>query len=633
MLVAPLLSVGLALFFASPPSGPDEVERLWRAAKTGDVETLEKLIEEGVDVNARTEFDATALYFAASNNHPEACAVLADAGAELDVADTFYDNTPIGMAGWLGYEKCVRVLIDKGSTGGIGAMFAAAGNGHAEAVAAVLESMEVPQGVKDNACATAAGAGASDVVDVLVAFGASEPAPVTSGRPGADAESVVAPELEELDDFYTPVVEPADWPRFRGAGGNGIADGQHPPLSWDLEKGERVRWRAPVPGLGHSSPIVRGDKVFVTTAVGERPHTGIEEGDRGWIGAAAEDYSHRFEVRCHRLNDGELLWTTVVHEGVPRADRHWKASHANCSVAVDEENVVAFFGSEGLYCLDHEGQLRWKKDLGVLDAGWFVDDSFGWSFASSPVLWEDRVIVQCDVSGEDFVAAFALADGKELWRASREELPAWGTPIVVDGPEGPELVANATNAISAYDPTDGALLWELRGNSKITVASPVAAEGLIYVTGGYQRPAPVYAIRAGARGDLTLPTNTTTSDAVLWSNQRDGVYQPTPLVYHGLLYLLRNNGVLSCHDAETGNRLYRERVIPGGSAHTASPVAADGYLYITAESGEVYVVQAGDVFALVAVNELGGTCLTTPAISNGVMVFRTLEELIAVSHR
>jgi outer membrane protein assembly factor BamB len=609
-------------------------ERLWRAAKAGDVEEITALLEAGADVDARTEFDATALYFAASNDHAEACGVLADAGAALDVADNFYGNTPIGMAGWLGYPDPVRVLIDRGSTGGVGALFAAAGNGHADVVAAVVESMDVQQGVLDSACATAASSGFPDVVDVLVALGASEPAGAAPGTGAAEAtagrESAAAP-LD--DDVYVPVVEPLPWDRFRGPGGTGIADGQHPPVRWDLDSGERVRWRVETPGLGHSSPVVWGNKVFVTTAVGEEPDTGTFQEDRGWIGSAEEDYPHRYQVLCYRLEDGELLWSTTVHEGVPAAERHWKASHANCTVAVDDERVVAFFGSEGLHVLDHDGKILWQRDLGLLDAGWFVDDSFGWGFASSPIIWRDRVIVQCDVSGPDFVAAFALADGKELWRAERDELPAWGTPVTADGPEGPEVVFNATNGIRSYDPRSGDLLWNVSGNSKITVSSPVIADGVAYISGGYQRPSPIYPVQLGSMGDLTLADGATSSDAILWSNQRDGVYQPTPLAYGGLLYLLRGNGVLSCFDALTGERLYRERVIAGGSAHTSSPVGADGYLYITSESGEVYVVRAGEEFELVAENRVGDRCLTTPAISNGVLVFRTIDELVAVSRR
>ena len=572
-----MLELIIASLFTLPVAQDTDLERqLWEASKRGDVESIRKLIEAGVDVSARTEFDATALYFAAGNDHARACAALADAGAELDVADNSYGNTPISMAGWLGYDDCVRVLIEKGSTGGIGALFAAASNGHTDAVAAVLESMEAPQGVLDSACAQAVAVGATDVVDVLVAFGASEPASVPDAASGAPASETKR--RAKIKDPYTPVIEPRPWPGFRGAGGVGVAHGQHPPLTWDIETGEHVRWRAAVPGLGHSSPVIWGNRVFITTAVGEKEHTGIEQDDRGWIGHAREDFVHSFQVLCFGLSDGKLLWSTTCSEGVPRAERHWKASHANSTVAVDAEYIVASFGTEGLHCLDHDGKLIWKKDLGVLDAGWFVDDSFGWGFASSPTIWKDRVIVQCDVKGGAFAAAFALEDGAELWRVERDELPSWGTPVVVEGPEGPEVVMNATNAIRGYDPRSGEMLWKIRGNSKITVSSPVALDGLIVASGGYQRPAPIYVVRVGSRGDLTPSADESSGDALVWSSQRNGVYQPTPLLHDGLLYMLRGSGVLTCYDAESGEQLYSERVSGGGSAHTASPVAADGYL-------------------------------------------------------
>ena len=627
--------IALALLcsaFASIPQDRDLTEALWEAAKTGDLDALAALVEEGADANVRTESDATALYFAASNDHPEACAFLADAGAALDVADSFYDTPPIGMAGWLGHGDCVRVLIDKGSTGGVGAMFAASSNGHVDAVRAVLESMEVPQGVKDSACVGARDAGLDEIVRLFVEFGAAEPPERTEADdvPTDEPSDESAPRAK-IDDPYVPVIEPRHWSRFRGPGGSGLADGQHPPLTWDLESNHHIRWRSPVAGLGHSSPVVWGNRVFTTTASGEKPHTGIRQDDRGRIGSAKEAYPHRFLALRHRLDDGKLLWSTECHEGVPRSERHWKASHANSTAAVDAERVVVSFGSQGLYCLDHDGEILWSRDLGALDAGWFVDDSFGWGFASSPVLFEDRVLIQCDVKGGGFAAALSAETGEELWRAERDELPSWGTPIVYDAPEGPEVAMNATNAVRGYDPTSGEVLWEIRGNSKITVASCVAADGLVVATGGYQRPAPIYVVRAGAFGDLT--PGEAPEGSLAWSAQRDGAYQPTPLLYDGLLYVFHSNGILSCYVAETGERIYRERIGGGVAAYTASPIAADGYLYLTGEAGDVHVVRAGREPEVVAVNDVGGSTLATPAISNGVFLIRTLDELIAVAHR
>ena len=279
-------------------------------------------------------------------------------------------------------------------------------------------------------------------------------------------------------------------------------------------------------------------------------------------------------------------------------------------------------------------EFNLAADGGAAAPGWDHDpnmDSFGWGFASSPVLFEDRVLIQCDVKGGGFAAALSAETGEELWRAERDELPSWGTPIVYDAPEGPEVAMNATNAVRGYDPTSGEVLWEIRGNSKITVASCVAADGLVVATGGYQRPAPIYVVRAGAFGDLT--PGEAPEGSLAWSAQRDGAYQPTPLLYDGLLYVFHSNGILSCYVAETGERIYRERIGGGVAAYTASPIAADGYLYLTGEAGDVHVVRAGREPEVVAVNDVGGSTLATPAISNGVFLIRTLDELLAVAHR
>ncbi len=600
-------------------------EELWTAAKRGDVEQIQTLLESGANINAATEFNATALYFAASNDRPEACEALLKAGASPEIADNFYQNTPLGMAGWLGHERVVEVLVAGGASGARGTMFAAAGNGHVSVLQVLFDLEEPDPALLNQLWATANGAGRPQVAAFLVERGAT-PSPVEDTAP-AEAQTR---RMRPAQDPFVPVVEPRDWPGFRGEQCSGVADGQHPPLSWSVEEGDKIRWQTAIPGLGHSSPVIRGNRVFVTTAVGEQTHTGTFQGDRGWIGTASEKYVHRYEVLCFELSSGKLMWRTLCHEGVPKTERHWKASHASSTCAVDDDFVVAHFGSEGMYCLNLSGEVQWSKDLGILNAAWFVDDSFPWGYASSPTIFEGLVFVQCDVAGQSFVAAFDLESGEQIWRTERDEISSWGTPTVGEGPDGPELILNGTNAICSYDLESGDELWRIRDNSKITVASPVASGGIAFVTGGYQNPSPIYAVRLGALGDLTLPRNQTQSDAILWSNQRDGVYQPTPLVYDGHLYLLKSNGVLSCYDPETGQRHYRVRVDTAASEITASLVAADGFLYVTTEAGEVLVVRAGPAYELVAINDLGERTLATPAISNGMAVFRTESSLIGV---
>ena len=287
--------------------------------------------------------------------------------------------------------------------------------------------------------------------------------------------------------------------------------------------------------------------------------------------------------------------------------------------------MVAQFGSEGLFAFDMDGRLLWKKDLGVLDSGWFYDPTYQWGFSSSPVIYGDSVIAQVDIQKGSFIAAWDLATGRELWRTPREEISTWGTPTLLRGPQGDEIVTNGTT-VRAYDPKTGALLWSLGPNSEVTVATPVTADGIVYVTAGYPPVQPVYAVRAGARGKLDLPADQTKSASVAWSVTKGGTYIPTPLVYRGLLYTLHNNGRLLCYDAKTGDMVYGARVGTGGT-FTASPVAADGRLFIATEEGDVFVVRAGPQYELLGTNAMGEVVMATPAISDGVLLVRTLKHL------
>jgi outer membrane protein assembly factor BamB len=305
--------------------------------------------------------------------------------------------------------------------------------------------------------------------------------------------------------------------------------------------------------------------------------------------------------------------------------RHTKSSYANPTPATDGRYVVAQFGSEGLYTFDMDGRLLWKKDLGVLDSGWFYDPTYQWGFSSSPEIHGDSVFAQVDIQKGSFVAAWDLATGRELWRTSREEIPTWGTPTILRGTQGDELVTNGTT-VRAYDPRTGSLLWSIGPNSEVTVATPVVADGIVYVTAGYPPVQPVYAVRAGARGRLDLPANETASPAVAWSVSTGGTYIPTPVAYRGHLYTLHNNGRLLCYDAKTGAVVYRTRVGTGGT-FTASPVAADGRLFIATEEGDVFVVRAGSQYEVLATNGVGEPVIATPAISGGVLVVRTLKNL------
>jgi outer membrane protein assembly factor BamB len=378
------------------------------------------------------------------------------------------------------------------------------------------------------------------------------------------------------------VAAPKNWPSFRGANASGVADGQLPVTAWDVAKGIHVRWKTPIPGLGNSCPVVWGDNVFVTTAVGE-PKAGLKTGLYGSVDSVKDSSKHRWCVYCLDKRTGKVLWEKTAHEGVPRVKRHPKSTHANSTPATDGRCVVACFGSEGLYCYDFKGNLLWKQQLGTLDSGWFYDAEYQWGFGSSPILYRDLVIVQCDVGKNSFIAAYHLKDGQRAWLTERDEIPSWGTPTIYEGKKRVELVTNATKFARGYDPLTGKELWRLGKNSEITVPTPFAAHDLIFVTSGYRPPRPIYAIRPGASGDISLKDGKTSSDAIAWSNLRDGPYMPTPIVYGDYLYVCSNSGIVTCFEAKTGKRVYRER-LGGEQGYTASPVAADGKLYFTGEA-------------------------------------------------
>jgi outer membrane protein assembly factor BamB len=425
------------------------------------------------------------------------------------------------------------------------------------------------------------------------------------------------------------VVAPRDWPQFRGVGAAGIADGQFPPTRWDVDKNVNVHWKTPIPGLGHSCPVVWGDRVFVTTAVSSSPKTEFRPGLYGDVDSVKDSSEHTWRVYCLDRHSGKVLWDRIASKGVPKIKRHPKSSHANSTPAVDERRVVVCFGSEGLYCYDHDGNLMWRRDLGTLESGWFYDADYQWGFGSSPILYRDRVLVQCDVGKNSFVAAYDVETGNDVWRSPRDEVPSWGTPTVIDGPRGPELVTNATKFARGYDPQTGKELWRLGPNSEITVPTPFAGAGLVFVTSGYRPVQPIYAIRPGARGDLSLKNGKTQSDAIAWSTDKGGPYMPTPIVYGDYLYVCSNAGVVTCHDARTGKQVYKER-LGGRGGYTASPVAADGRLYFTSEESGVRVVRAGPKFKLLAVNPVGEVCMATPAICDGMLYLRTQHHLIGV---
>jgi len=323
------------------------------------------------------------------------------------------------------------------------------------------------------------------------------------------------------------------------------------------------------------------------------------------------------------------VWEKIAHTGVPKVNRHPKSSQASSTPVTDGKHVVAVFGSVGvLEAWDVKGKQLWKQDIGILDNGWFFDPEYQWGHSSWPIIYGNTVIVQADVQKHSFIAAYDLDSGKQVWRTERDEISTWGTPTIFQTGERAELVTNGKK-IRGYDPATGRLLWTLGPNSEVTVGTPVVGEGLVYVTAGYPPVRPVYAVKPGSTGDITLPKDKTASHAVAWSNEKEGTYIPTPIFYEGLLYTLGNNGVLTVYEGKSGERLYRARV-GGGGSFSASPVAADGRLYFPNEDGDVIVVRAGRTYEQLAKNEMKEVVMATPAISDGLIVVRTLGHVYGI---
>jgi outer membrane protein assembly factor BamB len=425
---------------------------------------------------------------------------------------------------------------------------------------------------------------------------------------------------------------PVHWPQFRGADAAGVADGANLPESWDGAAGKNVLWKVRIPGLAHSSPIVWGHQIFVTTAISSRADATFKPGLYG-EGTASEDRTmHKWDVLSLDKRTGKLLWQRTAYEGTPKEKRHIKSTYASSTPATDGRYVVAFFGSQGIYTYDLKGNLQWKRDLGRIDAGAYDAPDYEWGTASSPIIYNDLVIVQCDQQKNSFVAALRLKDGELVWKTERDELPSWATPTVYpgDGNGRTELVTNAPKFIRGYDPLTGKELWRLGRSSNITAPTPIFDRDLIVVMSGRRPNAPIFVLKAGARGDITLPEGATSGGSVLWTRERAGSYMPTPLIYRGHLYVIKNQGILNCYDLRSGEMKYEERIPHAGSGFSASPVAADGKIYLSSEDSDIFVVRAGPKFELLGKNPMGQWLMATPAVSEGVLYVRGVTDLFAI---
>ena len=439
---------------------------------------------------------------------------------------------------------------------------------------------------------------------------------------------------ERLADHKPRTSAEINWPQFRGVQAGGVGLG-NPPIEWDIESGKNIVWKRRIAGLGHSCTIAFGKRVFMTTAVNVRNEDlSIPTGFLGGTGEPADDSGDwQWQIACCDLNTGTEIWKRTVATGEPAIKRHIKATHANCTPATDGAHVVAFFGSEGLYCLDMKGNLIWKKDFGKLHSGPYDAPDLEWGFGSSPIIHQGKVIVQCDCINTGFVAILDVDDGTEMLRIDRDDVATWSTPMVLKTETEWQLVCNGYRQMAGYDLKTGDQLWTLSGGGDVPVPTPLTAHGLIFLSNGHGR-SPVYAISPSARGDITPRTGSDgLPDGLVWWRPRGGSYIPTPVIVGEYLYTCNDRGVLTVRDAKSGAAVYRHRVGDGSGTFTASAVATENQIYFSSEGGDVSVVKTGPDYELLGRNEVQEPILATPAIVGDLILLRTTRHLYCIGNR
>jgi outer membrane protein assembly factor BamB len=416
----------------------------------------------------------------------------------------------------------------------------------------------------------------------------------------------------------------ANWPQWRGPEGRGISPETSVPLEWSSDR--NIAWRTPIPGRGHSQPIIWDDRVFLTTAIegpvveGAKavPHT---DAGKPFLhpDSVGANRQHTFKVLAIDAKTGTVLWQRDAWQGTPYDDRHKRSSYASTTPVTDGKLVYVWFGSEGLYAYDFQGHLAWKKDLGGIA-------TLGMGTGASPILYGDLVILQCDEDSGDksFIVALDKRDGREMWRTPRKVQVSWSTPVIARAPNGrDELVANGTEFVIAYDPATGKELWRTTGVQSNAIHTPVFGHGLVIVTAGFPAKK-VIAIRLGGSGDIT------NTPQVAWTYEKGTAYVTSPILVGDYVYLTTDSGILTCLDAKTGEIKYEGGRPPAPSRFMASMVAVGDTLLQPSEAGDVYVVRAGPRHEIIRTNSLDETITASPAIANGRIYLRTEQHLVAI---
>jgi outer membrane protein assembly factor BamB len=414
----------------------------------------------------------------------------------------------------------------------------------------------------------------------------------------------------------------AQWPQWRGPDGLGVSTETNLPLEWSPTK--NIAWKTEIPGRGHSSPVVAGGLVFVTAAIKGKDVPGRKapvhlnfDYTPGYVHPDAVDIEFEEQLKLYAIDakTGRIAWERVAYDGVMFDDRHRKNTYASSTVATDGERAYAFFESAGLYAYDFKGALAWKRDLGPIIKA-------GLGPGTSPIVYKDLVILQCDQEMGDGSAIVALnrKTGADVWRADRKNRRSWATPIVIHAGDRDELIASGAEAVVAYDPATGKELWRAAGTRSHPIPSPVATRGLVFLYAGSQAKV-VMAMRPGGAPD---------ADPIVWRYNKGAAYVPSSIAVGDYFYLMSDTGIITCIDAVTGKIVYEGGRPPIPSTFFASPVAFDGKILLTSEDGDSFVVKAGPVHEVLATNSVGEPVYASPAIAGGTIYIRGERHLFAI---
>jgi outer membrane protein assembly factor BamB len=417
------------------------------------------------------------------------------------------------------------------------------------------------------------------------------------------------------------------WPQFRGPNATGVIEGPtNLPSDWSMT--ENVAWKADIPGRGWSSPVVWGNRIFLTTVLNlgesEEPKKGLYFGGNR---PDPPESKHQWLVICLNAESGEILWRKQVHAAAPETSIHLKNSFASETPVTDGEHLYVMFGGVGIYCFDLQGNEVWKRDLEPRKT------RYGWGTAASPVLHGDRLYIVNDNDEQSYLMALNKRTGEQVWRVERDEKSNWATPYVWTNDVRTEIVTPGTGKVRSYD-LDGNELWSLSGMSSITIATPYEYQGLLMVSSGYvgDKLRPLYAIRPGAEGDISLQDEETSNTSIAWSQPTGGPYNPSTLAYDGIIYVLRDFGFMAAYDAADGSEVYPKTRIPKGRAFTSSPWAYDGKIFCLNEDGITFVIKAGTEFEVLSTNALADDDMgmATPALAGDRLLIRTAGRLYCI---